>query len=423
MFLVGRGFSPARQVRNHSGFSLRPSELSVLKQLWKARATMFAIAILFCCRHPLLAGTPIGQPDRGPFLGIQPQRLSFSKAFAGSNQVAKDENGDRSSAPEPNLLPERTSLAPRFSPGQVFRYAMEFQTTTSTSRSGLGADPQGPSTLVITWDATIRMEVLPPKDPAAGGTRLRITYEKSTANVNSDSFDPTAEETQAQYRKLAGKAVEFTLDTAGNVTSVSGLGGIMDGERAAQAARDWISRLDASSGAPPGGVKVGETWVSEQPADSLPVAGLVWRTDSQYLRNEPCRPPNPDLPPAVSAELSTGTGSAANSGAADTCAVILAHLNLVHEKSGHNETPEVYRKNGVRTSGKWSGTGQSLIYISLRNGSVVSVSQTGTEDMNVTMTNRENVSLHYAGTVLSRSQVELIPGDSQGKLSPGKTKP
>ena len=55
----------------------------------------------------------------------------------------------------------RVSLSPRFVPGQTFRYEMEFETTTDTSRSGLASDPQGPSSLVVDWNATVRIEVLP----------------------------------------------------------------------------------------------------------------------------------------------------------------------------------------------------------------------------------------------------------------------
>jgi hypothetical protein len=194
------------------------------------------------------------------------------------------------------------------------------------------------------------------------------------------------------------------------VKSVSGLEGIVEGEKAAQAARDWISHLDASSGAPPGGVKLGDTWTSEQPADSLPVAGMAWRTDSQYLRNEPCHPANPDVPP-----LAAAADPAANSQAGETCAVILTHLNLVRPKSSRNTTPEEYRKNGVQTAGKWSGAAQSLVYVSLRSGAVVSVSQTGSEDMDVTLTTSQNTSMRYAGTILSRSQVELIGDEGSGK--------
>ena len=310
----------------------------------------------------------------------------------------------------------RISLSPKFSPGQAFRYAMEFETTTSTRRSGLAADPEGPSSLEIIWDATIRLEVLPQEGgtSASGGFRLRTTYEKSTASVRSDTFDPTAAETELQYKKLEGKVVEFSLDSSGKVAAISGLEGVVEGEKAAQAARDWISQLGAGAGAPPGGVTVGETWTSEQAADSLPIAGMTWRTDSQYLRNEPCHPANPDVPStAVSAD------AAKNPDTGETCAVILTNLTLTRPKSIRNQTPEEYRQNGVQSAGTWSGSAQSLVYVSLRSGAVVSVSQTGSEDMDVTLTTNQNISMRYAGTILSRSQVELV-GDVAGKARPGQ---
>ncbi len=304
----------------------------------------------------------------------------------------------------------RVPLSPRFSPGQAFRYAMEFETTTATSRSGQVADPQGPSKLVITWDATILLEVLPAEASAPGSVRLRTTYEKSTAHVSSDTFDPAAAATQEQYQKLEGKVVEFTLDASGKVISVSGLAEIVDGEKAVQAAREWIAQLDAGSGAPAGGVSPGQKWSSDQPATSLPVAGMVWRTESEYLRDEVCHPPNPEGAPAPAIAESEG-----NPRSAETCAVILTHLNLVRPKPVRNPTPEEYSKNGVQTAGKWNGSGQSLSYISLRTGLVVSVTQTGTEEMDVTLTTGHSTSMHYAGTILSRSQVALVADDPHGK--------
>ena len=216
------------------------------------------------------------------------------------------------------------------------------------------------------------MEVLSAVEIAPGAIRLRTTYEKSSANVSSDTFDPGAAATQEQYEKLAGKVVEFTLDAGGKVKSVSGLEGIVEGDKAAQAAGDWIAQLDASSGAPAGGVVVGQKWSSQQPAKALPVAGMVWRTEAEYLRNEVCHPPNPDVPPAPSASESAG-----NPELAETCAVILTHLDLVRPKALRDPTPDEYRKNGVQTAGKWNGSAQSLTYVSLRTGLVVSATQTG----------------------------------------------
>jgi hypothetical protein len=86
-------------------------------------------------------------------------------------------------------------------------------------------------------------------------------------------------------------------------------------------------------------------------------------------------------------------------------------LNLLRPKSVRNPTPEDYRKKGIQTAGKWDGSAQSLSYISLRTGLAVSVTQTGTEKMDVTLTTGKDTSMHYAGTVLSRSQVALVSGE------------
>ncbi len=304
----------------------------------------------------------------------------------------------------------RVSLSPRFVPGQTFRYEMEFETTTETSRSGLASDPQGPSSLVVDWNATVRIEILPADATTPGGIRLRTTYEKSTASVRSDTFDPAATETQEQYHKLEGKVVEFTIDAGGKVKYVSGLEGIVDTEKAAQSAREWIAQLGASAGAPPGGVFVGQTWSSEQPADTLPIAGLVWRTDSEYLRNESCHPANPDVPTTAGAANSSGISQAATD-----CAVILANLNLVRSKASRDPTPPEFRENGVQSAGKWNGSAQSLLYVSLASGLVVSVTQTGTQEMDVTLTSNHNTSMRYSGTISSRSQVALVVNDAHGK--------
>ena len=292
---------------------------------------------------------------------------------------------------------------------------MEFETTTDTKRSGLASDPQGPTSLVVDWNATVRLEVLPVEAGAPGEIRLRTMYEKSTASVRSDTFDPAAAETQDQYHKLEGKVVEFALDADGKVRSVSGLEGIVDSEKAAQSAREWIAQLSASAVAPPGGVSIGQTWSSEQPANTLPIAGLVWRTDSQYLRNEPCHPANPDLPATPD-----GADSAANSHAGSDCAVILANLNLVRSKASRDPTPPEFHKNGVQSAGKWNGSGQSLLYVSLATGLVVSVTQSGTQEMDVLLTSNHNTSMRYAGTISSRSQVALVADDSSSDRDPRK---
>jgi hypothetical protein len=94
------------------------------------------------------------------------------------------------------------------------------------------------------------------------------------------------------------------------------------------------------------------------------------------------------------------------------CAVILANLNLVRSKAARDPTPPELRKNGVQSAGKWSGSAQSLLYVSLDSGMVVSVTQTGTEQMDVTLTSSHNTTMHYAGTISTRSQVALVSDDA-----------
>ena len=157
-----------------------------------------------------------------------------------------------------------------------------------------------------------------------------------------------------------------------------------------QSAREWIAQLAAGPGAPGAGVAVGQKWSSDQAATSLPVAGMVWRTESEYQRNESCM---------------QGTN---NPSSGELCAVILTRLSLIRPKAVHDPTPEDLRKNGVRTAGSWNGSAESLSYISLRSGLIVRLTQTGSEEMDVTLTTEHLDSLHYAGRILSRSQVSLV---------------
>jgi hypothetical protein len=95
--------------------------------------------------------------------------------------------------------------------------------------------------------------------------------------------------------------------------------------------------------------------------------------------------------------------------------VILANLNLVRPKTSRDPTPPEFRKDGVQSAGKWNGSAQSLLYISLATGMVVSVTQSGREEMDVMLTSNHNTSMHYAGTISTRSHVALVADGTQGK--------
>ncbi|HJY87325.1 MAG TPA: hypothetical protein VKE24_10860 [Candidatus Acidoferrales bacterium] len=305
--------------------------------------------------------------------------------------------------------PRKVSLVPQFVPGRVVRYQMDFRTTTETQRTGPVQDPQAPSQLEMAWGAVVRVEVLsvePVPTPSesgslAGGrgsrTRLRTTYEKVVATARSDTFDPEAAAIAEGYRKFEGHAVTFTLGADGKVSEVEGLEGVVTDPKAADAAHEWFAHLAIGASAPERGIAPGEKWSSEQAASHAPLAGLFWHTESTYLRDEQCRT-TPDAAPGSPDAIS-----------GEPCAVLLTRFEVVQPKPPRDPTPEEYRKRGLRTAGKWTGSGETLSYISLQTGWMVSVTQSGTEEMDVTVSTADGESsVHYAGRVRSQSQITLL---------------
>jgi len=284
---------------------------------------------------------------------------------------------------------QRVRLAPQFVPGQTFRYQLEYRTTTESQRTGLVADPQAPSQLEITWSAQVRLEVLPAEPPAPGTVRLRATYERSAASARSDIFDPAGDALARQFNRMEGLSLECTRTADGKASNFRGLETLGD-PKAVAAAQDLLTQISSGVGGLTREVAPGETWSVEQPAAGSPLLGLVWRTESTYLRNEPCRPAVP---------LDT-----------EQCAVILTKLEMNQSRAVRDPTPEDYRARGLRTAGTWSGSGESLTYVSLRTGWVVSSTQSGSEEMDVTVSSAEgDTSVRYAGRVRSQSQISLLP--------------
>jgi hypothetical protein len=298
---------------------------------------------------------------------------------------------------------ERLSLTPHYVDGQVIRYQFENTMTSAERRGGAVSDPQGGGKLTLRWSAIVRMEVLSigkdAKGQPDGSVRMRSVYEKSAASTDSDTYDPATDAMQAQYGALEGKTFEFTVDAAGHMTDIKGFDDA-DVQGRADAMRDSLGQFSTGLGAPRGGVAVGETWTAEQPFESAPLAGLVWKIHSTYLRNEPCHPANPE--------------GEQNPAAGEMCAVILTKQDLTGSRAGHDATPDSYRKQGLKTEGTMNATGDSLSYITLKDGQLVSLTQTSSEQMDFTVSSQdgENRKL-FQGTVQSRTQLALMPPSKQ----------
>lgn len=291
---------------------------------------------------------------------------------------------------------ERLRLVPHFTAGQSLYYQFELRTNTTGRASGSITDPEAASHLDQSVSVLVRLEVVSVEGASGGGpgrVRLRATYEKSAASSKSDALDPQQAVAEEQYRKLEGHSIEFTVEPDGRLTDVQGLREAMPNEASAANAREMLAGISFGASLPPGGVEMGKRWTTERPIPAAPLAGLVWRAESAYLRNELCR------------------SSASVAATADEmCAVIVTRFQIVRRKARNDPTPDDYRRNGLRTSGKWTGTGESLSSISLRTGLVTSATQTGDEEMDFTVTsNRSGSHMRYTGRVRTESNITLVP--------------
>jgi hypothetical protein len=295
---------------------------------------------------------------------------------------------------------QHVHLRPKFASGQIIRYEIDTRMTTSGTMTSPIENPQGATMLKLSANMTVRVDILDAQSSAstpAGRIRLRATYEKSAASSETDAYDPQAAAISDQFNHLQGRSVEFTIEPDGRLSGISGLEDILANPSTAQSVRAWMTGLSSGSAFPPGGISISQKWSSEQPLTSTPLAGLFWRTESTYVRDEPCR------------STSAAPDAADSAASADTCAVIVTRFEILRRGSRDDATPEDYRHNGLRTSGTWTGHGESLDSISISTGIVVSSTQTSTQDIDITITSAGSGSrLTYKGKVESQTDVKLL---------------
>lgn len=326
---------------------------------------------------------------------------------------------------------KRVRFAPRFEAGETLRYQIESRTTTTGKATEPIENPQGSSQLKQTANMVVRLEVLDvdasggappanaatkkagtkaaaaPAGAAAGGVtmgariRMRATYEKSSAKTESDGYDPTAASLEEQYNRLEGRSLEFTVEPDGKLTEMKGIEDVLANPSAEGAARAWMNGIASGAGFPKEGIIPGQKWSNEKPMEGAVLAGLIWHTESTYLRDEAC---------VAGTGTDTVGAASQNPGAPEMCAVILTRFEILRRGPKEDQTPEDYRRNGLRTSGTWRGSGQSLDSISLATSLLMSSTQTSTQEMNLDIVSATAGSkIHYAGRVESESEIALLP--------------
>lgn len=323
------------------------------------------------------------------------------------------------SAPAREKSP-RIRLAPALVKGETIRYRIDTQTSVGGTTVSPIMNPEGAKNENRSTSLEIRLEVLDApsaSDSGTSGARLRVTYDLAHAVSSSDAYDPGVTAFDEAYDKLQGHSMEFTMNSEGGISGVTGLEDIFSNPSIAESMKDWMTGFNYSGGAPKEGIEIGQKWAREIPAGNLPLRGLFWRVESTYLRNESCSP-QPDF----AREESGATAAPGDAPKPDLCAVILTESTLDKHGTPHGEeTPEDYLQNGLRTSGTWTATAESLDSISLRSGWIVVSTATVSEKMDYEVRSVQSGSaLHHTGAVNSQTHIAMLASAPAPQGSPGK---
>lgn len=325
---------------------------------------------------------------------------------------------------------QRVRLIPTFTAGQSFRYQVETRTTTSSKTTTPIANPEGGSQSSQSISLTVLLDVLragaPTTTGQAGAVRLRATYEKAEAKSQADAYDPTAPSLDDPYNRLEGHSIEFTIQPGGGVADIKGLEDVFPNRSELDPFLSWTKALSSGPSTPGKGVAIGQKWSSERPLTGMPLSDLFWRSDSTYLRNEPCdlsaeagSSAGANAVASQSAAVSKSTTALKTNASQESCAVILTRFQISRRGSSRSDaTPPEYLHSGLRTSGKWEGSGESLDSISLVTGLLVRSTQNSTQDVDYQIVSAASGSaIHQVSHSTTESEIKLVP-ESQSTAKP-----
>ena len=289
---------------------------------------------------------------------------------------------------------DRARLTPQLVPGQKFAYLVSYQlnrTIKAQSRYKAPDQPEGKLTL----QSVLNVEIL---GRDASGFRLRSQF-SSSADPKSDAPGSATQDAPAPspgQKAAPANWVECVLADDGSVSSLTGLEKLAPVQQLAW--REWIARFAAAMVYPKNGVKPGEKWDSDEPENApSPIAGLAWKRNSQYVRDEPC----PEATRTNAGDLADSTNKS------ETCAVILTTATLKQNSSPKDSTPEDYKLNHLKTSGTATGKNQTILYISRKTGLLMRSSESDQQSMDVTVALADaSNEVHY--NIVAESHARLL---------------
>lgn len=271
-------------------------------------------------------------------------------------------------------------LKPRFHAGEVMRYEVALRFRSESTSEGLISGPNPPNVFEAMITNAVRVEAL--EVSPEKGARLRLTYEDSSVDVRGEANDPDVAKLEDLYAKLKGKAILFTLAPDGRVTQIEDPEHAIESKEAMQAMQSWLSQSAFAGQTPNQAVAPGASWDNELPMQWSSIPGMIWQAHSTYLRNEPC--------------------------AAETCAVILTSYT---SRQKDPAAGEVRGKGGTRMISRGEATGDGLSYLALHSGLLVSSTQKGDENVELTFERPPEIggNVAFRGRVHTESNVRRLP--------------
>lgn len=295
----------------------------------------------------------------------------------------------------------RVHLRPQFAQGATLRYRISTSTSSNERNETPVVNPEGASEYKQATTLVLRLDVLQIQaaSPASKQVvKFRATFEQASSDSQENAYAPSAAAQDDAVEKLQGKSFEFSLDDSSQLAGVQGLTQIAPDRDVAARVLSWVHVLFAPIDLPSNGIAVGQKWGNERAMSDLPLTGLIWRNESSYLRDESCA-------------TSSGVKSIGGLGAQAVCAVLLTRFTILRHGSDRSDaTPEAYLHNGLRTSGKWTGSGESLDAISLTTGLLVSSTQTAAQDMDYEIRSAASGStIRHMGRTTTQTEITLLP--------------
>jgi hypothetical protein len=296
---------------------------------------------------------------------------------------------------------QRTHLAPKFAKGAVLRYRIETRTASNEHDVTPIVNPEGASQYRQSTSLVLRLEVLdvqPVSPSSKGSVRFRATFDQANSDSDANAYAPEVKSLDDAIGKLEGQSFEFSIVSGSKLADAEGLSEVAPNRDVAGRVLSWVQVLLTPAALPAGGIAIGQKWTNERQLNGMPLTGLIWRNESTYLRDEPC------------ADLS-GIESTAPPITQSGCAVLLTRFTIFRHGSDHSDaTPEAYVHDGLRTEGRWTGSGESLDAISLATGLLVSSTQTASQDMDYEIRSAISESrIHHTGHTSTQTEITLLP--------------